>query len=301
MKDYLISHIKDVDGITPVILMKLFGREFDYKLLDVYEVESFMDEFLSKDLRWYEHIYITDLTVPEAIYEKIENHSARDKFLIFDHHKTHNYASHYSYVTLDINECGTTLFYNYLKMNGLIETKSLNQYIRSVKNLDLWLFEQENDNLAPILDKLFSLYGIDNYIKEIVLRLQNNPKDFVLTPFEKTWLELEKNHQLDYINKCDEKMIRVRLNNIPAGVVFAEKYRNEIGHELLNRHPDLEFIVVINMNGGISFRSREVDVSKIASLFGGGGHKLASGSGITLDKKIQTLKYLFKGEITFED
>lgn len=137
MKDYLISHIKDIDGVTPVILMNLTNREFDYHLLDVYEVEEFMNEFLEQDLSIYEHIYITDLTVPESIYEKIEKHSHKDKFLIFDHHKTHAYAGNYSYVNLDLNECGTTLFYNYLKAIYNIETPALNMYIKSVKNLDL--------------------------------------------------------------------------------------------------------------------------------------------------------------------
>ena len=35
MKDLLITHIKDIDGLSPVILMNLWGKSFEYKLRDV--------------------------------------------------------------------------------------------------------------------------------------------------------------------------------------------------------------------------------------------------------------------------
>lgn len=301
MKDYLISHIKDIDGVTPVILMNLTNREFDYHLLDVYEVEEFMNEFLEQDLSIYEHIYITDLTVPESIYEKIEKHSHKDKFLIFDHHKTHAYAGNYSYVTLDLNECGTTLFYNYLKTIYNIETPALNTYIKSVKNLDLWLFEQAEDKIAPILDSLFGLYGETRYIDEMTKKFQSVKEEFILTPFEIELLKVEEESKKRYIDKHELRMIKGRLKDISVGIVFAEKYRSELGHELLNRHPEIDVAIVINMNGGISLRSREVDVSELAKEFGGGGHKLASGMSVLEDSIYDFLEHQFKGCVTFEN
>ena len=53
MKDLLISHVKDVDGVSPVILMKLTNRDFEYKLLDIYEVEDYFNELLNTDLSIY--------------------------------------------------------------------------------------------------------------------------------------------------------------------------------------------------------------------------------------------------------
>ena len=38
MKDLIISHVKDVDGVTPVILMNLWNKNYDCKLLDVHEM-----------------------------------------------------------------------------------------------------------------------------------------------------------------------------------------------------------------------------------------------------------------------
>ena len=35
MKDFLISHVADIDGVSPVILMKLCKLDFDYELKDI--------------------------------------------------------------------------------------------------------------------------------------------------------------------------------------------------------------------------------------------------------------------------
>ena len=97
-------------------------------------------------------------------------------------------------------------------------------------------------------------------------------------------------------------MIRGTLfKDVNIGMVYAEKYRSEIGNELLKRHPDLDVIVIVNMNGGISLRSRDVDVSKIASYFGGGGHIHASGIGIPLEIRKEVFETLLKGEVHIED
>lgn len=96
-------------------------------------------------------------------------------------------------------------------------------------------------------------------------------------------------------------MIVCKYKDYNVGIVFAEKYRSEIGNELLNRNKNLDFIVIINLNGGISLRSREVDVSVIASKFNGGGHKLASGFGISEKLKKDIISLIFKGEIKYED
>ena len=39
MKDLLISHISDIDGVSPVILLKLTKVEFDYILKEPHEMD----------------------------------------------------------------------------------------------------------------------------------------------------------------------------------------------------------------------------------------------------------------------
>lgn len=294
MKDLLISHVADIDGVSPVILMKLCKIDFDFELKDIYEVEEYMNELLDSDLSIYSNIYITDLTVPESIYNKINNSEYKDKFKVFDHHKTHEYASKYDYVTIDTNECGTSLFYSYL--NKKYKFKNIvKQYVEHVKNLDIWLWQDKNDITAKKLGDLFDIYGKNRYIEEMYLKLKNKRK-FTLDKFELKLLDIEQDKIDRYIIKKEKDMIILSYENYKAGLIFCEKYKSETGNTLSINHPELDFIIMMNLSGGISFRtSKDIDLSIIASKLGGGGHKKACGAPIEEELKIEFIKKIFKG------
>ena len=50
MKVFLLSHIADADGVMPVILTDLAFEEYDYKLLEIVDVDNFMNESLDNNL-----------------------------------------------------------------------------------------------------------------------------------------------------------------------------------------------------------------------------------------------------------
>ena len=293
MKDLLISHLADIDGVSPVILMKLCKLDFDYELKDINELEEYLSELLDTDLSIYNNIYITDLTVPESIYERINNSEYKNKFKVFDHHKTHMYACDYDYVTIDINECGTTLFYKYLKTKYKFK-KSVDEYTDHVKNLDIWLWVSKDDIVAKQLGDLFDIFGIDRYINEMVKKLKYNR--FKLSKLEKTILEIEQDKIDRYISKKEENMVILNYENYKAGLVFCEKYKSEMGNRLSVNYPELDFIIMINLSGGISFRTdKDIELSEIAVKLNGGGHKKACGAPIPNELKDEFIKGLFKG------
>lgn len=297
MKDLLISHVKDVDGVSPVILMKLTNRDFVYKLLDIYEVEDYFNELLNTDLSIYKNIYVVDLTVPEVIYEKLDNY--KDKVKVFDHHETHMYAKDKDYVTLDIKECGTTLFYKYIDSIYNISNKSTDTYINAVKDLDLWTYKENNNDYAKTISTLFILYGKEIYIDEMYNHLKNN--DLTLTEFEEKMIKLEYDREKSYVEHKIERMFKLRLNDLKAGLVFAEKYRNDLAEYMLE-NCNVDFAIIVNPSGGISLRSRaDIDVGKIAEIYGGGGHKNASGLPVTIDMQKEFIKILFEGCELIED
>lgn len=64
-------------------------------------------------------------------------------------------------------------------------------------------------------------------------------------------------------------------------------FASEVGHWLLDKHPDAPFVVCYSDQSsarGYSLRSRDdrADVSEIARKFGGGGHRNAAGFGVPL-------------------
>ena len=300
MKDLIISHSADVDGVSPIILYKLTKQKFDYKLCEIYELDHVIEEVIRQD-EDYENIYIVDLTVSEKSYNILEKSKYKGKIKVFDHHQTHLFASKKRYVTINIEECGTTLFYKYLCKNYYLKKEVLDEYTSHVKDLDLWHWEEKGNLTAKRLGDLFTIYGKERYIKEMIKKLKKQ-EHFDFSLFEKKILTLEEEKIEKYIDRKDKEIFEIKWNEYTFGVVFSERYRSELGNTLSLRHPEYDFIVMINFGGGVSFRTnKDVDVSIVASKIGGGGHKKASGA--PLDKEIKKLviKEIFKDCDIYED
>ena len=71
-KDLLITHT-DLDGISPIILLNLTNRKFEYKNIEIHEVNDTFNELFASDLSIYENIYVTDLTLTEEVYKQIKS------------------------------------------------------------------------------------------------------------------------------------------------------------------------------------------------------------------------------------
>lgn len=172
MKDLLITHT-DLDGISPIVLMNLTNRDFDYKSIEINEVEETFKELFTTDLSVYENIYVTDLTLPKSVYETLKD---LNNVLVFDHHETHLYATEYSFATVKISEyghltCGTELFYNYLKnIYKNLDTPVIKEYVDLVRQVDTWDFI--NLELAKQVGALPFIYGKKEFIKSLTKRLR---------------------------------------------------------------------------------------------------------------------------------
>lgn len=293
MKDLLISHISDIDGVSPVILLKLTKVEFDYILKEPHEMDEFVEELLKEDLNSYQNIYITDLALSENFYKKIKESGYAYKFKIFDHHKTHLFAKDYENVVIDIEECGTTLFYNYLSKKYKLK-KIVEDYIKHVKNLDLWLWVEKSDFMAKELGNIFDLYGRNTYIEEMYQKLKRGKK-FKWNKFENKILKIEKDTVDRYLKKNDKELYKIEYDGYLIGAVFSERYRSELGNYLSSIHPELDLVVMINMSGGLSLRTeKDIDISILAQKLNGGGHKKACGAPIEEEVKESILKNIFK-------
>lgn len=293
MKDLLISHISDIDGVSPVILLKLTKVEFDYILKEPHEMDEFVEELLKEDLNSYQNIYITDLALSENFYKKIKESGYAYKFKIFDHHKTHLFAKNYENVVIDIEECGTTLFYNYLSKKYKFK-KIVEDYIKHVKNLDLWLWVEKSDFMAKELGNIFDLYGRNTYIEEMYQKLKRGKK-FKWNKFENKILKIEKDTVDRYLKKKDKELYKIEYDGYLIGAVFSERYRSELGNYLSGIHPELDLVVMINMSGGLSLRTeKDIDISILAQKLNGGGHKKACGAPIEEEVKESILKNIFK-------
>ena len=301
MKELLVSHIGAIDGVSPIILLKLCPIEFHYQLLENHELDDYINKILVEDLSVYDHIYITDLCPSMDLLSKIDKSCYKEKFRIFDHHVSRVEASQYDFVTINLKECGTSLFYQYLNTKYNFE-ENVKNYVGHVRDLDLWLWQEKQNILAKNLGDLFTIYGCEQYIDTIYQKLNSNIR-VSLNTFEQKILQLEKERIERYIEKKEKMMITFQYENYHVGCVFSELYRSEMGNVLATKYPHLDFIVMINSSGGISLRTikNDMDVSLIAKKFGGGGHKAASGFSFSDEMRSFIIQNIFKGAILDEN
>lgn len=302
----LLSHIADMDGITPVILTKLTDIDFEYQLFDIGEINKYLEDRIDNDsLDKYDEIIITDLSVNKEIANKIINSKYKNKFRLFDHHDTAQFLNDYEFATVheEINghkECGTTLYFNYLinKYNDdVLKKDSVITFVELVRECDTWQFSDFKLE-ALDLNNLFSFFGKDYFIENYTKFLKDK-NNFYFTELEQSILKSLNNKKCEYLEYMKDKVIIKKVKNYNIGFVFAEQYRSELGHYLCEKYIDkIDFVAIINLNYHISFRGiKDIKINEFAEIYGGGGHPLACAMPLKNNIKDMIINYIYGDDI----
>lgn len=300
----IFSH-NDLDGVGCGIVAKLAFKNADVSYCGYHNIDDRVKEFItSEEHLKYDQIFITDISVNKEVEELINSSSFSHKFKLLDHHATalHLNQNEWAFVNPDGilgKNSGTNMLFEYLKMNGffknVIYLDALTVFVEKIRRYDTWEWKTAyDDSEASSLNDLFYLYGINRFEKTFIKRLKELQICIVR---EGSWimmfndadlavLQVDYDKKVAYINRKDKQMFSGRLVGKNAGFVFAEAYISELGNELADRHPELDFIAIIDLgNKKVSYRTvKDIDLGKdVAGHFGGGGHPKASGSQIDID------------------
>ena len=304
MKILLFSHRSDVDGITPVILSKLAFDSVDYILEEPSTInEKFKAIYEEGTLNNYDFIFVTDLCINHELAGQIEqDEKLKQKILIFDHHHTNNEMNQYSFITvieeqLGHKECGSSLYYQYLlevHPNEMLKKPVVGEMVELVRLIDTWEWKKENVIEATWIANLLGIYGVSYYI-DFYYQFCLKEIHFFFDENQKYLLEVERIRIDNYIEKKEQEIIPVILNNYHIGIIFAELYRSELGNRIAEKYQDqYDFIAVVNISRSVSYRSvKEIDVSEFAKLYGGAGHKQAAGSSLPENLLNNIIKLIF--------
>lgn len=286
----LLSHT-DLDGVGCGVLAKLaFGDRIKIRYNSIASLNREVEWFLENEER-NTHLFITDLSVNEENEKRLEEfYQTGGKVQLLDHHKTALHFNEYEWghVVVEDNEgnlaSGTSLFYEYLIENELIQTSNaVDEFVELVRQYDTWEWEKNNNQEAHRLNALFFLISIDEFEEKMVNRLQNSDH-FFFDEFEQKILDMEEDKVERYIRRKRRELVQTSIGDYLAGIVYAESYHSELGNELGKEYPHLDYIAMLNMGGKrISLRTihDHVDVSEVAGHYGGGGHAKAAGCSLT--------------------
>ena len=311
MKTLILSHKADIDGLSPVIFLKLIREDLEVCLLNAHELNPKVTEMIkNKSYMQYDEIFITDLTLDEPTCELIMSTGYDSKFHSFDHHALNLVSNNYPFgVAISknedgVNECGTSLFYKYLceVEPEVFDNPALATYTELVRLNDTWDWAKTNNTDATKLGDMLNILGREEYIETYYNFFKDEKTEFYFTDNQKYLLDVEEKRIKRYLDEAEKTMFHATLCGRPCGIVFAEQHRSLLGNYLAEKYAYcLDFIVMINMQQGISFRCNKdnINVGEIATIYGGGGHVKASGAPMDNSLKREVIKFILKDKTMF--
>lgn len=286
----LLSH-NDLDGVSCGILAKLALKDVvDVSYHSISGLNHQAEVFLEKGNQ-DRMLIITDISVDEDNEKRIvEFVAAGGKVKLIDHHKSAEHLNQHDWAAVTVTQSdgkqasATSLFYEYLLQNNLIvRTAILDDFVEHVRQYDTWDWDVNNNLTAKWLNDLFSMISIDEFEAKLIKKLTEHT-DFSFDETEQKLLEVEEERVQRYIHRKKREVYQMSIGGHLAGIVHAESYHSELGNELSKEFPHLDYMAMLMVGSKrISLRTihDEVDVSKIAAKYDGGGHQKASGCNLT--------------------
>jgi len=307
MKQLLITHIADGDGIGCAILLKLVDKNCDILYYENHEINPAMNEMMDDNyFDKYDRVLVTDISFDMETALRIDkDKKLKEKIVVFDHHESRLELDKFSWANIVVrNEKGLTsgisLLHEYLLRNyknRILRSKGVKLFVESTRQGDTWEWKTVyNNQEASDFGSLFKIYGKAAFFNIYLKRLKR-PFFKLLNNFEKKVIVLENKKMDNYINIAEKNMLVRKVEGYNVGIVFADSYKSHLGNFLAEKYiGKVDFIAIIDLSKSISYRSvkDEANVAVFAKEHGGGGHARASGSPISEEIKDKVLELLFK-------
>jgi oligoribonuclease NrnB/cAMP/cGMP phosphodiesterase (DHH superfamily) len=301
----LFTH-RDLDGIGCAVLAQLtFGKNVDITYCNYDEVDVLVREYISKIDKEHDTCFITDISIKDDLASKIDR-EYKNNFKLFDHHKTALDLNKYDWCVVEtmnnkkgLQTCGTELFYEYLIEHKYLK-EDVKDFVKLVTNYDTWRWTEVGNMglISKKMNDLLYLYGRDEFVKWCLDKFKSRKSFLRFDKEDELLLQFNQKEIDKYIDSKEKEMIISCDGEYKYGVVFAEKYFSELGNELCNRNPNLDYVAMVNVGTySISYRTikENIDVGQVAKRYGGGGHQKAAGSDFHNHIVTQFINNIFEG------
>jgi uncharacterized protein len=267
----VIYHNPCMDGFSAAFVAKLFNPEIE--IIPLNNPDIHIDENKIKN----KNVLMVDIV--SKYFKEINNIS--NKLIILDHHKTNKELLaniHNAY--FDMNKSGVGLAWEYF-----FNDKKMPFFLECIQDRDLWTWQiPQSRNFC---DALYELVDINNCNMEIFYELYSDNTRFT------KYLEIGQLFNSIKIKKiqniCDNNRKKYKTNILNQELTFyafnvQHELASDLGNYIMTNKPDADFCLLWRYSHNdekyfCSLRSSDTkaDVSKIAQLFGGGGHRNAAG------------------------
>ena len=287
MKTAILYHqvkpgVDCTDGITAAWVAK--RRYPDAKLIGVSHGQAIPDLILDQNQN-FQQVIVVDFYFPLKAIELLE--SSGIKVQIIDHHiSAQQELFSFKNAVFDMNESGATLAWKVL-----FPDQKMPIFLEYIRDRDLWInelpFSEEFHETINFLGK--QLYQFD-----FLAGLEQSDLNAIIIPIGTKLIESKK-VIVNYIastysaKKCsiNGRQVLFALVEVPAEY---DSFKSDICAKIRELDSSIDFQVAYIWNPdlnyyNLTFRSNRdnleaIDVSKVAGLFEGGGHKNAAGATI---------------------
>nr|AEX62254.1 hypothetical protein mv_R49 [Moumouvirus Monve] len=236
------------------------------------DLQTFSSEFLEKikdknvimcDFSYKYHQFLNIITLSNS-------------FMILDHHKTAQVelANIPEYLKIfDMNRSGVGITWDFFFPDKLIS-----KFLAHIQDRDIWTFKlaKTNEFIAYFNEQDFNFTSWEKYL------LDDNVNEAILTG--EKWLEYQKITINKIIKRTSYIIQNIKDQYTIVLYVNSPEFKSDIGNKLFYFFPFGDFSCVWDYSlykdeTYYSLRSTNdrYDVSTIAKVFGGGGHRNASG------------------------
>lgn len=300
--DKIFTHT-DLDGVGCAVLAKLYNPTIEVEYCDYNNINEKVCDFLNYHFPLGD-LYITDISVSDEVAERID--SIGTDFILLDHHPTALGLNKYPWCTVNVEDddtglktCGTEMFYHYLVETGCLDrSEFLDRFVEIVRDYDTWRWAElgEDGVICKQINDLLYICGRDNFINWCLSSFTQR-KFPRLGDTENMLLRLRQEEINRYVSDKNQQLIIHSFKRWTCGYVFADRFVSELGNQLCKMHPEIDFVVIIDVaHCTVSYRTLkdDIDLGKdVARIYGGGGHPKAAGSQFDRAMQLQIIQKLF--------
>lgn len=264
----LLTHNADLDGIGCAVLAKAFFKnDCELELCGYNDFEEKLEETLKNPP---EFLLITDLSPSEQGREKLLNYPGQK--LLIDHHFTSLPLAEENWARINTSYCATMGLF--LHLGGTATLPEYEEFVRLVNDRDLWLKQDSRaDELAYLLNAIGPQDFIDRFSRNPSVELTKEEAVIVNAIIRRIEKTIEDTEIFEFYDKTTDAH---------GGMVFLNDYASDVAHIILQKNPELDYLMVVKIRKrhlSISLRTQKdtINLAELAQRYGGGGHPKAAG------------------------
>lgn len=284
MDRYIVFTDYDIDGAGSYLAFKWLSGIKDAEVIPL-KVSNLREKLLSwlnkNSLENYKKVFFFDLDT-SAVGDLIDKPNVE----IYDHHETHVYDYKHASACIQVTTSCAKLIYNKYKSDVKLTVPQIT-LLSLVDDYDSYTLAQKH---SYDLNILFWYYNSDR-VSFFCERFANGFDGFT---------SQEKNLIKSYIRKFNKFYKELRLYTADIEIKdksykfissFADKYVNDVAHNILEEHKDCNIVMLINTgNKRVYFRKQkdtDIHLGKLAEkICKGGGHEYAAGGELSESIKV---------------